>query len=236
MRRVVGCLLLCLAATAPLWAARVKGEKAYQPYDKIVLEATDSSDKAQFLWDMSGDAQIEEAGRKLYVWAKPGKYVVRLTAVDFDAKKIERATFSFTVAGEVPPTPPDPPAPPKPPTPPPSPAPIPAEGFRVLVVYETAELSKLPAAQSNVLYAKSVRDYLNAKCVMGPDSKTREWRIYDADVDTSAETKLWQDAMKVKRDKLPWLIVSNGKTGYSGPLPENVEKTLELLKKYAEDK
>ena len=70
----------------------LKGEKVYQPFDKIVLEATKvSSPKAQFLWDVTGEAQVEEVGNKLYVWAKPGLYTVTLTAIDFETKKIERA-------------------------------------------------------------------------------------------------------------------------------------------------
>jgi hypothetical protein len=127
---------------------------------------------------------------------------------------------------------PKPPDPPVPPTPPDPPAPIPADGFRVLMVYETAEVSKYPAAQSAVLYSKSVRDYLNAKCAAGPDGKTKEWRIWDKDADPSQEASHWQAAMKRTRAGTPWLVVSDGKTGFEGPLPNTVEETLTLLKKY----
>jgi hypothetical protein len=82
------------------------------------------------------------------------------------------------------------------------------------------------------LFDKRVRDYLNSKCVVGPDNKTREWRIYDKDVDTSGEAKLWRDAMKRERKTIPWLVISTGKGGVERELPANVEDTLALLKQY----
>lgn len=223
--------------SAVMRSPSVKGEAVYEPYRKIVLKAGDGvSAKAQFLWDVEGTGTVEvvEAGEVLYVWAEPGSYKVTLTSVDFEAKKIERARFTFKVSGKRPdPNPPTPPEP-NPPTPPnpDNPAPIPVDGFRVLIVEETADRAKLPPKQLNILSAKEVRDYLRAKTA----NNGTEWAIWDKDVDTSAEPKLWQDAMKIKRDSLPWLIVSNGKTGYSGPLPGTVEETMAVLRKYAEGK
>lgn len=110
MKKLLACCLL-LALAAPLWAAKVKGEKLYAPYDKIVLVAADvTSPDAQYLWDVTGDVQTVEAGDTIYIWAAPGRYAVTLTAVDFVKKKIERAKFSFTV-GDPPPPPPPPPGP-----------------------------------------------------------------------------------------------------------------------------
>jgi hypothetical protein len=77
----------------------------------------------------------------------------------------------------------------------------------------------LPAGQRAILYGKANREFLNAKTAPGPDGRTRSWRIYDADTDVTAEAKVWQDAMAVPRQSLPWLVVSNGRTGFSGPLP-----------------
>lgn len=145
---------------------------------------------------------------------------------------VDLYTVSITVGTPTPP-PPDP-GPGPGPGPPPSPAPIPVAGFRVLMVYESADLSKMPAAQQVILYSKPVRDYLNAKCIMGPDNKTHDWRIWDRDSDTSNESALWQAAMKRPRASVPWIIISDGKKGYEGPLPATVDETLALLKKYAE--
>ncbi|HEY1378693.1 MAG TPA: hypothetical protein VGF55_17980 [Gemmataceae bacterium] len=125
---------------------------------------------------------------------------------------------------------------PAPPAPtPPSPAPLPGAGLRVLIVYETAELSTYPKDQLSVLYGSAVRGYLDAHCAKGPDGKTAEWRIWDQNVPTGAEAKVWQDAMSRKRDKLPWLVVSNGASGFEGPLPGTVGETLKLLKQYGGD-
>jgi hypothetical protein len=67
---------------------------------------------------------------------------------------------------------------------------------------------------------------------VGADGKTREWRIWDKDVDPSQESAVWQAAMKRPRASVPWLLVSNGKTGYEGPLPGTADDLLALLKKY----
>jgi hypothetical protein len=164
----------------------------------------------------------------------------RLSAICVKGSKLSDFNTCTIRVGTVPPppdpTPPDPtppgPNPPDPPGPTPGPAPIPLEGFRAIILYESGEVSKLPVAQQNVLYAKSVRDYLNSKAVVGADGKTKEWRIWDKDVDAASEAKHWQDVLKRPRTKTPWIIISTGKSGYEGELPDTVDKTLELLKKY----
>jgi hypothetical protein len=121
---------------------------------------------------------------------------------------------------------------------PPTPAPIDGKGLHVLVVYESADLPKMPAAQQGAIYGASVRAYLNATCPPGPDGKQREWWMIDADTDVSQLPKKWQDAVKRAKGtsgfKTPWVLVSNPDKGggYEGPLPESADKFLELLKKY----
>jgi hypothetical protein len=127
---------------------------------------------------------------------------------------------------------PTPPPTPVPPTPTPSPAPIPAAGLHVLMVYDSNAVGKMPVEQQAVLFAKSVRDYLDAKCVAGADGKTKEWRIWDKDVDATNETALWKTALARPRTAVPWLVVSNGSAGYDGPLPGTVADTLAILKKF----
>ncbi len=125
---------------------------------------------------------------------------------------------------------------PVPPGPTPGPTPIPDTGFRVLMVYESAEKSKYTAGQLAALDGQAVRDYLDTHCVKGPDGKTPERRIWDKDItreQAAADSKLWADALERTRGKpLPWLVISTGKTGYEGPLPEDA---LALLKKYGGD-
>lgn len=136
--------------------------------------------------------------------------------------------------GPRPPPKPDPkPDDPKPKPPEPGPVPIPDPGFRVLMVYESAEESKLSDGQRQAIRGLEVRKYLDSHCVKGADGKTPERRIYDKDVNLTQETKLWQDAMKRPRTSLPWLIVTDGKTGgYEGPLPPDIPTTWNILKKY----
>lgn len=126
-----------------------------------------------------------------------------------------------------------PPPAPKPTPKPADEAPIKADGLHVLVVYESADLATYSASLQQSIYSKSVRDYLNSKCpkVGG----TAEWRMWDKDVDATAESQLWQDALKrAKGKQTPWIIVSNGKTGFEGPLPAGGDEMLKLLQKYGE--
>jgi hypothetical protein len=111
------------------------------------------------------------------------------------------------------------------------PAPIPVAGFRVLILYGAKDEESYPPAQQAILYDSSIRSYLNAKCIKGI-AGTPERRIWDAGVDASAESKLWQDALKREHKTLPWIIISDGKTGYEGALPKTVDETLTLLRKY----
>lgn len=156
------------------------------------------------------------------------------TGVKSKATKPVWTKIKMKGVGPIPPIPPgpDPPIPPKPPDPP-TPAPIPVPGFRVLIVYETADLPKIAVGQQAIIYGKATRDYLNAKCVMGPDNKTKEYRIYDKDVSLAGESKLWQDVMLRKMTSLPWLVVSNGISGFEGPLPSTVAEAMAIFERYA---
>lgn len=126
----------------------------------------------------------------------------------------------------------EPVTPPPPPPPSPDAAPIPVPGFRVLMVYESGTLSRLPASQLAVLSSTEIRLYLIARCVKGVDGKTSEWRVYDQNVNLSAETPLWKAAMQRPRKSIPWILISTGTSGFEGPLPATIKETLELLKRY----
>lgn len=108
--------------------------------------------------------------------------------------------------------------------------PIPGAGLRVLFVYETKDLSKLPSAQVQMLTAKVVLDYLDAKCVK--ENGVPEYRKFDQNVDTRNMSEVWRQAMAKPRKSIPWLLISNGKDGYEGEWPKNTDELLKLLKKY----
>lgn len=135
----------------------------------------------------------------------------------------------LTVVGPRPP--PDPEPKPDPEPEPDPPAPIPG-GNRVLILYESSDLSTYPPEQAELITSGVVRDYLDKVCSKGPDGKTPEYRIWDKDVDLTNVSDVWKEAVKMQRDGLPWLIVSNGQTGYSGPLPSTQSELMAKLKQY----
>jgi hypothetical protein len=193
-----------------------------------------------YFWEVPQGVQATKSkGRTLTVQVAPKgtlTFAVDAVHVDFKAGTALTKSGSITVqVGDKPgpgPLPPDP-APPIPPEPNPDPAPIPAQGFRVLIIYESGV--NLSLTQHSIIYGKLVRDYLQSKCVVGQDGKTKEFRIYDKDLDVSGDSSLWQTAMNRGRTKtLPWIIISNGKTGYEGPLPNSVPATMTLLRKFGD--
>jgi hypothetical protein len=199
-----------------------------------IVAVTDS--KTPIKWfcnDTAVDLIPSESGKyAIFSSTLPGVYSVMAYTADAGGAT-DPAICSVTVGTPPPPGPtPGPPPPPPPPVPPPTPAPIPAAGFRTLIVYDATKLTTMPAAQQSILYSAAIRDYLNTHAVIGEDGRTKDWRVWDQGVDTSADSKLWQDTMKRPRASAPWLIVSNGTTGFEGPLPANVADTLVILKKY----
>ncbi len=133
--------------------------------------------------------------------------------------------------GIPPPVPPVPPAPPEPPVPPIPPAPIPEAGLHVLIIYD--QIATLGKEQQAILFTAQVRSYLNAKTPLGPDGKTREWRFWASSVNPAGDpSPVWAKAFARPRGKAPWIIISNGKTGFEGQLPASVSETMSLLQKY----
>ena len=213
------------------------------PVVKVVageaVEIVAETKHAELEWEWIGDPktkppQLLRTGDAKSRWfvsppgVSQGQYRIRVMA--WDGKFLRAETLVTVGQAPVPPDPgPDPPDP----GPTPGPAPIPAEGLHVLVVYE-AQDAKDPVKQKqyNALCSAEVLGYLNAKNRGG-------WRIWDKDVNVANEQKLWQDAFKRAKEKMnmmPWIIVSNGKAGWEGQLPNTKEEMLTLLKKYGEVK
>jgi len=110
--------------------------------------------------------------------------------------------------------------PPPAPVAPPSPGQVVSTGVRVLVLYETADQSV------EVMRSKSVREWLKSHGV--------EVRLWDDDVDASNVDPFWRDAVKLPRDSLPWMWVSNGNGGgVNGPLPTTEAEVLKMLERGA---
>jgi hypothetical protein len=179
------------------------------------------------------------APTKTYVFTAlgPQYYIIDVITSDETGKQEHFFTKTFIQGeGDIDPTPnpPDPNPDPRP-EPNPGPAPIPLAGFRVLFISESedsSDFTAMPKEQREIFYSPLIRDYLNAKCVKGPDGKTADWRVIDPDAEFSPEEQRWKDAASRSRQEIPWLIISDGKTGFEGPLPDNVDDTLKLLKKF----
>lgn len=114
-----------------------------------------------------------------------------------------------------------------------TPEPAAAGALRVVVVYESAELPKLPPDQLNCLYSLRVREYLDSHCAKGPDGKTPEFRIYDKDSDPSKDSPAMAQLFGRQRKSLPWIVVAKGnRIVAEAPLPGDTEAMLKLLRKY----
>jgi hypothetical protein len=156
-----------------------------------------------------------------------GRYAFAAVAASKDGDQI-RADFVVIVGTPPPPVPPGPTPPippgPVPPTPPEPAPPIAGDGFKVLIVYEKQEQQKLTAGQLNTIFGQKFRDYMVAK--------NGQYLILDKDNTAANQPKEWQDAMRRPRAAHPWVLISNGKTGFEGPLPTHEEEINLLLRKY----
>lgn len=233
MPRAIALLLLILPSLAAADEVKIEGERAVPAHSLVKLKAANVDPKAGIIWRVYPPQNISKADTskdRLQFAAPPGRYSVELLAVRLSpdgTTEISEAAEQVTIGKANPDEPPEPP-----PGPPDEKPPIEAAGFRVMVVYEKSELLRLTPGQHSILYGEAVRDYLRRKCVVGEDGKTPECRFYDKDVQIEFEASHWKKAMQRPRGSLPWMIVSNGKTGWEGPLPESPEKAMEILKKY----
>ena len=109
------------------------------------------------------------------------------------------------------------------------PPPIPDPGFRVMILYEKDDI--LHPFQLAIIAGEEVANYLDKTCIEEPDG-TSGYRIYDDDADLSDELPVWKTAFQRRPLSVPWVIISNGKTGYEGPLPATPSAFIELCKKY----
>lgn len=184
------------------------------------------SGKIRWLIPPGTPAFVKEYGTELGIVPKVGAndFYVGIVAGSVDLP----CEWCLVKCGRGPQPPPDPPMPPNPPNPPMPPAPIPLPGFRVMMVYDPATLT---TAQEGVVFGKKVRDYLQAKCVVGADNRTKEFRIYQTGIDTSAEVAWINNVMQRHPGQKSWMVVSDGKTGYDGPLPANADEALTILTK-----
>ena len=201
--------------TKPVVVVTVKTEAA-----NIEVDATDTQRSPVEYRQLSGNR---------YMLDRPGKYWVEVTAIDF-AKNIYGKKTVVVEVGKSPAPGPTPPGPG--PTPPPTPdgnAPIEGLGLRVLFVHESSQA--LPSELQEVFYGATVRSWLNVNAIKVDG--VPDWRIVDPDTKYTDPNHRFAKALARPRTSLPWLIVSNGSSGYEGPFPGDATTTLEFIKAFA---
>ena len=115
------------------------------------------------------------------------------------------------------------------------PPPIAEPGFRVMIIEDVFSRKDLPTDQYNVIMSTapgSFREFLLARAVKVHGVPDLRFISHTNPLDQDAP--YWQAAAKLPRDSYPWLIVSNGKAGYSGPLPKTTAEALALVRPFAE--
>lgn len=239
---------------------QIKVAPEYSAGSPLVLELAYPEQKPEqsisVIWQLSGNAgQLDLPDGKLVVWPeyRGESWYLEIRAAAFlftknsageqvlvpNSHAAFRATTRILGVADnpVPPGPGPGPAPEPQPNPTPSPAPIEGAGFRVLIVYETSAVISSP--QRAAITSNDVRTYLNGKCARVNNHP--EWRILDPDQAMTAGA-IWAKALARpmqltktvdgKEVAQAWVIISNGVTGFEGPVPDEPGKFLDLLKKY----
>lgn len=198
-------------STSQVGRIRIEGD----PVEGVQIQAFNSNFEPAEIETLSGFGRwiIRKPGRYLVAVYIPGEYV---------------PIRPLIVPGIVDPVEPINPVEPVDPVPVITP-PIDGEGFQVLVVYQTEDLARYPASQREIFYSPDVRDWLDSASVKVDGLPS--WRFQDADTQFQTSNR-WSKAIQRPRSQLPWVIISNGKTGFEGPLPATASETIQLLEKY----
>jgi len=193
---------------------------------ELVTE-TEARQIADYLRALAGQVtQIRDAAQFWAVWQQtfPVKGNTRLDAAlksrltpALEAKK-GLSTALLTLANEFAEPLPDPQPLPD------NVAPIPEPGLNILIVEETADRLKLPEGQRDIITGTEWRTRWMAK--------GGEVRMRDPSDTHPNDAAKWNRAMERPRAGLPWVIISNGTTGYEGPLPASLAEWDALLARY----
>lgn len=201
---------------------------------KLLAVTTEAANVQLRVSNLNRDpVDFQDLGEHRYLLSTAGKQWIDLQVVDFAKNIFFSRQYVVEVKSPVIPDPPQPtptPVPPQPdppPTPTPGVAPIEGPGFRVMFVAETGD--DMPAAVADIFYSPEITAYLNANCIKVDGHP--DFRRVDPDTQYTDQTNRFVKALARPRASLPWLIISNGVTGYEGPFPATVAETLALLKR-----
>ena len=166
--------------------------------------------------------EVEKLTNEYYQIRKAGTYWIDVTAIDFEKNIYRRQQKKLSIS-ENPDV--DPPGPIPDPTPDPTPAPIPEPGLHILFVSESSDASTLTRGQREILFSLEGRNFLNS--IAGD-----KWRAFDQHVQFTDPNGVWAKALKRPRTSLPWVIISNGVTGFEGPMPNNLAEFKGMVEIY----
>lgn len=185
-----------------------------------------------------GVSEIKGAsGSYLVLTDRPAWGVLDMTRIVVveGVPKLERQKYRFQINKDKPPPEPDDPDDPDPPGPDDGDldeAPIDGDGLRVLFIYESSE--RMAETIEASFFSQEVERYLNANCEK-VDGKA-DFRRLDPDAKFTDPNHRFAKALRRPRNSLPWLIISNGETGYEGEFPDTVQKTLDLIQRFTPTK
>lgn len=106
----------------------------------------------------------------------------------------------------------------------PSSAPFPTDVPRVLVIYESAEMAKLPASQIDVISGPKLRGWCQ--------DHGWEFKSWDEEIPILQADEAWQRALNVERTDTPWMVFSNGQSGDSVPLPMSADDAIAKVQEH----
>lgn len=227
MKRLAFLLLATLAVPGLGQSVKLPAEVKGDPGTIVVVKAQTDCTGLRWLPLDPGLSQIppdllKDSRTAVVMAGKPGRY--RLLAYGALKDAASEPAVCTVVIGEAPPGP----------GPGPGPGPQPGGVFnRALILFESAERSKMPRAQDAILTDASVHAYLTANTLKDKENPNGAWRVWDKDVSPVSAGKPWADLMARPRTGVPWLILSNDAgVVYEGVLPADVPATLSLLAKY----
>lgn len=102
--------------------------------------------------------------------------------------------------------------------------------FRMMILYDSANMAKLPLTQLNMITGRQVREFGQKYCVKG-DGDSSDMRFLDYHDELSGVWATMRD--RAKPESYPWLCLENGANHWEGPLPSDWQVLKTLLDKYA---
>jgi hypothetical protein len=222
-------LLLGLALVGPfLYSAEPPADwpESVAVGELLILDAPeDAQSPAWSVWPPDTVFRVVDANHVLVVQtSRPGVVIIALA--DSSADAVDVFQFAITIGDGGPGPGPIPPEP------------IPVVGkLHVLLLYESQpnKPGSLSQDQSGIPTAVGLLEYLAGHCADADGSPAYRFLDPDADIDGLPED--WQQVFnrgaEAGKGKFPWLIVASSEGGsYEGPLPENLDATMELLQVY----